>query len=108
MSDIRDDDDAPPAADTEYGIHDVIVSALADDRLDFPHLLHAARHVRNTSLEGLRTVTQLLRLAANSDDPPGSDLMHDVGVLVSQFTDHVEAMMTLESHADYQRRRLKR
>ncbi|UXI70315.1 hypothetical protein [Tahibacter amnicola] len=101
MSHSRDDDDQADAA-VEYSIHDLLVPALSEDHHDFPHIVRAARHVRETTLATLRTVAQLLRSSANSDDPPRSDLVHDVGRAVAQLADIVDALTTLESHADYQ------
>ncbi|UXI67308.1 hypothetical protein [Tahibacter amnicola] len=107
MRHSHDDDDQVDTS-PEYGIHDVLVPALAEDHHDFPRILRAARHVRDTTLASLRTVAQLLRAAANGDNPRRSDLMHDAGHVVAQLTEFIDAMTTLESHADFQRQRLAR
>ncbi|UXI70299.1 hypothetical protein [Tahibacter amnicola] len=106
MSHSHDDDQADTSP--EYGIQDVLVAVLAEDHHDFPRILHAARHIRDTTLASLRTVAQLLRAAAHGDNPRRSDLMHDAGYVVAQLTDFVDAVTTLESHAEFQRQRLAR
>ncbi|UXI66165.1 hypothetical protein [Tahibacter amnicola] len=91
----------PDTAPIEYSIHDVLVSPYAVNPADFPRLLGTARHVRDRSLAGVRTLAKMLRVITAIDDGLDADLVHDAGMLVADLTDYIDAMTVLESHAEY-------
>jgi hypothetical protein len=82
-------------------LHDLVIDGIRFD--DPERIATAAQNVNLPLTHGVKAIGKLLASAAcNKDDPPGPELLNDLGFLLEMMGEMIATFGTMESNASFQ------